>query len=192
MEDKKIKAFDVIITIVKIICTILLVLIIIFLALQRFSGNQIAIGGYRVFSVATESMVPKYKVGDVLIIKKVDINDLKVGDDVTYLGNQSDFSGRIVTHQIVQIDETENGKIFHTKGLANEVEDPLIKGDQIYGKVVYKCIIFSLLTKLRENMAAFYIIVFVPLGILVFLQIKDFIEEKKENKEEEKSDEENK
>mgnify|MGYP002076174738 FL=1 len=162
-------------TIIKLICIILLICLIAVLALQRFSNNEIAIGGFRIFNVATESMVPKYLVGDVLIVKEIETNDLKVGDDVTYLGKEGSFKNRVVTHQIIQIDETENGKVFHTKGIANEVEDPTIEGDQIYGKVIYKCLIFSQLTKLMNNMTAFYIVVFVPFAILVSLQLKDAI-----------------
>ncbi len=181
-ENKKINKLNIALTIVKLICIALLVLIIIILAMQRFSNNKIAIGGYRIFNVATGSMVPKYEVGDVLIVKEVNIDDLKVGDDITYLGNQSTFAGRVITHQIIRIEETEDGKKFHTKGLANDMADPVISGDQIYGKVVYKCVIISLFTKLMNNLAAFYIIVFIPIGILLFLQIKDRIQERNEEK----------
>lgn len=175
VEKEKKSVLDIIVTIIKVICTILLILLIAVLALQRFSNNEKAIGGFRVFNVATESMVPKYLVGDVLVVKEEQIDNLKIGDDVTYLGKQGTFNGRVVTHQIVAIDETENGKVFHTKGIANEVEDPTITGDQIYGKVVYKCVIISLLTKLMNNMTAFYIVVFVPFAVLISLQLKDSI-----------------
>lgn len=170
---EKTSVLNIIVTIIKVICTILLILLIAVLALQRFSNNEKAIGGFRIFNVATESMVPKYLVGDVLIVKEAEINDLKIGDDVTYLGKQGTFNGRVVTHQIIAIDETEEGKIFHTKGIANEAEDPTITGEQIYGKVIYKCVIISLLTKLMNNMTAFYIVVFVPFAILVSLQLKE-------------------
>ncbi len=175
MKKEKGNGLNIVFTIIKLICIILLICLIAVLALQRFSNNEIAIGGFRIFNVATESMVPKYLVGDVLIVKEIETNDLKVGDDVTYLGKEGSFKNRVVTHQIIQIDETENGKVFHTKGIANEVEDPTIEGDQIYGKVIYKCLIFSQLTKLMNNMTAFYIVVFVPFAILVSLQLKDAI-----------------
>lgn len=175
MKKEKGNGLNIVFTIIKLICIILLICLIAVLALQRFSNNEIAIGGFRIFNVATESMVPKYLVGDVLIVKEIETNDLNVGDDVTYLGKEGSFKNRVVTHQIIQIDETENGKVFHTKGIANEVEDPTIKDDQIYGKVIYKCLIFSQLTKLMNNMTAFYIVVFVPFAILVSLQLKDAI-----------------
>lgn len=191
MKKEKGNSLNIIFTIIKLICIILLLCLIAVLALQRFSNNEVAIGGFRIFNVATESMVPKYLVGDVLIVKEADVNELKVGDDVTYLGKEGTFKNRVVTHQIVQIDETENGKVFHTKGIANEVEDPTITGDQIYGIVIYKCLILSQLTKLMNNMTAFYIVVFVPFAILVSLQLKDAIlgRADEEDDDEEDSDE---
>ncbi len=174
------KPLEMIITIIKNICAILLILIIAVLALQRFSNNEKAIGGFRVFNVATGSMIPKYQVGDVLVVKEQDPNTLKVGDDITYLGEHGSFAGRVVTHQIIEIEETVGGRVFHTKGIANPAEDPTITGDQIYGKVIYKCILISLLTKLMNNMTAFYIVFFVPLAVLFFLQLKNGRDEKED------------
>lgn len=184
-EKKTKKIFSIITTVIKIICIIALILLITVLALQRFSNNEIAVGGFRIFNVATGSMVPEYNVGDVLIIKEVDTNKLEVGDDITYLGEVGTFKDRVVTHRIVRIEETVGGRIFYTKGIANDTEDPQITGEQIYGKVVYKCVLISLLTKLMNNLTAFYIIIFIPFALLIFLQIKDYIADKKEDNNEE-------
>ncbi len=183
--------FDSVVTFIKGICIIFLIIMIVVLALQRFSNNNIAIGGYRVFTVATGSMIPVYKVGDTILVKKVDTNSLQINDVITYLGEKDDFAGRVVTHRIKDIEETDEGKIYHTQGDANPTEDPTIKGNQIYGKVVYKFIIISMLTKLMNNLKAFYILVFLPLGFLFFIQIKDKIKEKriKEIENEEEDDE---
>lgn len=191
MKEKKINILNIIITIIKIICIIVLILLILVLALQRFSNNKIAIGGYRVFNVATGSMVPTYEVGDVIIVKEVDTNSLVEGDVVSYLGKKGTFSGRVVTHRIVNIENGEDGKTFTTKGDANDEEDPPITSDQIYGKVIYKCVLISLFTKLMNNMTAFYIIFFIPFAILIFLQLKDsFIDKDRlNNNSEEDSDE---
>ena len=188
MKEEKAGLFEVISTIIKIICVILLVLLIFVISFQRFSNNQKGIAGLRIFNVATGSMVPTYRVGDVIIVKEVDTNDLKVNDPITYMGKEGDFAGKVVTHRIVNIEETENGKIFHTQGDANDIEDPVIKADQIYGKVIYKCVIISILTKLMNNLTAFYILVFIPVGLLVFLQMKDSISSKLKDEEDDDDD----
>ena len=185
---EKTSKIEIIIAIVKFICIIFLLLMIAVVGIQRFSNNKNSIGGYRVFTVATGSMIPTYKIGDTIIIKEVDANSLKVGDPITYEGKSGDLAGRVVTHRIIAIDETENGKVFHTMGDANDIEDPTITGDQIYGKVIYRCIIISLLTRLMTNLTAFYVLVFIPIGIYVFLQIKDIVGNKEDDEDEEQED----
>ena len=184
------KPLGMIISIIKYLCAIFLIIIIAVLALQRFSNNEKTIGGFRVFNVATGSMIPKYQVGDVLIVKEQDPNTLKVGDDITYLGEHGSFAGRVVTHQIIEIEESIGGRVFHTKGIANPAEDPTITGDQIYGKVIYKCVLISLLTKLMNNMTAFYVVFFIPFAVLFFLQLKSGRDENEELEEEDEEDEE--
>ena len=182
VKKEKSNVFEIITTIIKLICAIVLILLIVVLALQRFSNNKIAIGGYRVFSVATGSMIPVYDIGDVLVVKEVDTDKLVVGDDITYMGEIDSFAGRIVTHRIEKIEETEEGKIITTKGVANQEEDPPIKGDQVFGKVVYKSVIISFFTKLMNDLTKFYIVIFMPFSLLIFLQIKDSMDEKKEQR----------
>ncbi len=174
------KGINAIFTLIKIICVIVLVLLIFVLAMQRFSNNKIAIGGFRVFNVVTTSMVPEYVVGDVVVVKDVDPDTLKLGDDITYLGKEDSFANRVVTHRLIRIEETTVGKRFHTQGIANPTEDPTITADQIYGKVVYKCIVISALAKLMNNMTLFYVVVFIPLAILIVMQIIDFANSRKE------------
>ena len=38
----------------------------IIVVMQRTTNNSLALGGFRMFSVATGSMVPVYNVGDIL------------------------------------------------------------------------------------------------------------------------------
>ena len=53
--------------------------------LQRASNNAIALGGVRVFNIISESMIPKYNIGDVLVVKSIEPQNIKVGDDKAHL-----------------------------------------------------------------------------------------------------------
>ena len=171
-EEKENKALRLVGRILYWILFIVTVLILLVVLLQRFSNNKISLAGIRVFNVITESMVPKYNVGDVLISKSTDINQIKVEDDVVYLGQTGDFKDKIVTHQVIKIEDVDGKKIFHTKGIANDVEDPTITGDQILGVVIHKIQTLSLISKTIANLYSFYFIVFVPLVILIFIEIR--------------------
>ena len=133
---------------------------------QKVTKSSIAIGNFYIFQVVSESMYPDYKVGDVIIVKKVAADELKVGDDVTYLGTSGGLNGLIITHRLVNIKE-ENGEYrFTTKGIANEVTDPEIKISNIYGKVFYHTVIFSFIGRLMTNIVIYYaLFIFVGVGI---------------------------
>ena len=162
------KAFKIIWNICKTIMWIIVILIVSVIVVQRVSNNKVTLANYSIYTVVTESMLPKYKVGDMLLAKNVDTETLKVGDDVVYMGKEGSFNGKIVTHQIIDIDNSTGVKQFHTKGLNNIVEDPVVSSDQIYGKVVTKLNILSLLSRIVMNQYGFYFIIIVPAVILVF------------------------
>ena len=163
----------------KAITSILIIIVISIIFIQRVSDNRVTLFGYSMFTIVSESMVPKHEIRDMVIAKKVVAEDIKIGDDVVYLGEESNLNGKIVTHQVIK-KEYKNGKyIFQTKGLANEVEDPEIEYDQILGKVLKKSTLLSLLSHVVNNVYSFYFIIFVPFAILLFFEINDIMKEKK-------------
>lgn len=147
--------------------------------LQRASNNAIALGGVRVFNIISESMISKYNIGDVLVVKSIEPQNIKVGDDIAYIGQESTFNQKIVTHQVIKIDYENGEYIFHTKGIANILEDPLVHQNQVFGKVVYKIWILSLISKILSNVYVVFFGIFVPIVILIFwtiLKLKGLVE----------------
>ena len=147
--------------------------------LQRASNNAIALGGVRVFNIISESMIPKYNIGDVLVVKSIEPQNINVGDDIAYIGQESTFNQKIVTHQVIKIDYENGEYIFHTKGIANILEDPLVHQNQVFGKVVYKIWILSLISKILSNVYVVFFGIFVPIVVLIFwtiLKLKGLVE----------------
>lgn len=178
LKDNKI--FKIVWTTIRTICIILIVLIVSVIVVQRVSNNKLTLGGYSIFTVVTESMLPKYKVGDMLLAKSRNINDIKVGDDIVYLGKVGTFNGKIVTHQVIKIEEGNTRK-FHTKGINNSIEDPIVEANQIYGVVVKKMSILSFISGLINNQYGFFFIIFVPIVILIFEIFIDVVNDKKKS-----------
>ena len=175
------KYFQIPFKIIKTIIILLLVLYLAFILLQRISGNK-SIFGYRIFTVATGSMVSDYNVNDVVAIKEVNTDELKVGDDITYLGNKLDVNGRIVTHRIIDIETVDGHKEYVTKGINSSVEDPTIEENQIYGKVVGKIPVITTINHIIKNQYGFFFLIFLPIVIVVFLEIADTVTEIKREK----------
>ena len=159
-------------------------LVLALVAVQRFSDNEIALGGYRMFNIITESMEPDYMVGDVLISKEIEPEDIKIGDDVVYKGKERPFKDMIVTHRVIDLNLEEDGTYsFLTKGIANDVDDPIISEDQVFGKIIYKVQSFSILSKAINNMYVFFFVIFIPVVLLVSIKIIQVRHERKEDKE---------
>lgn len=169
------KALKIITGLIKAIVSIIIILIVAVIIVQRVTNNKLNLAGYGLYTVVTPSMVPKYNIGDMIIAKQKDPDTIKVGDDVVYQGEVDSYKDKIVTHQVIEIEQTNEGKIFHTKGIANPLEDPTIKSNQIYGVVLTKSVILSFLSKIINSTYGFYFLIFVPIVIIVFLEVIDAI-----------------
>lgn len=178
-------------SIIKFLISVIIIGIIAIILVQRFSNNNISVAGYRIFTVVTESMVPKYLVGDVLLVKQTDAKKIKIEDDVAYMGKVGSYADKVITHQVIKIENADDGKLnFHTKGIANPEEDPLINESQIYGVVIAKLNIMSKLNGIINNMYGMYFLIIIPLGIIIYSEFKAFRDEKNDIDEEDIEDEE--
>lgn len=157
--------------IIKIVLSVIIIGFALFVGMQRFSNNNFSIFGYRIFTVVTESMKPKYNVGDVLITKEVDFSTLNVGDDISYLGKNGSFRDKVVTHRIIKIDNTDSEIKFYTKGIANLGVDPVVLKEQIYGKVVTKLKLVSVIYKFISKPFGFFVCIVIPIFFFIGSEI---------------------
>lgn len=153
------------------------------ICMQRFSNNTISFLNYRLFSVITGSMKPVYEIGDVLLCETVEIEDLKVGDDISYVGDDGTYKNKVITHRIIKIEQDEDGEpLFYTKGIATKTIDPVVRKDQIFGKITKNVTFLSALYKFISKPSGFYIAIFVPLIILISSEIVISMVEKRAKK----------
>lgn len=166
-----------------ILITTFVILFVIVVCLQRFSNNRISVFSYRMFTVVSGSMEPKYKIGDVLIAKEIEPSKIKVGDAISYLGEVGQFKDKVVTHEVIEIEKTEDGKYkYHTKGLSNIIEDPIVYENQLYGKVIYKTFILSFIYSIISKPIGMFILVFIPIMYIIISEIIITLVEKEERR----------
>ena len=169
--------------VIKGILTAFLIVVLMLVIFQKITKNKLVIGNIYIFQVVSESMKPEYKIGDIIIVKKTNEKDLKVGDDVTYVGKEDNLNGLTITHRIVNTRENDGEYFFTTKGLANNVEDPEISISDIYGKVVYHTILFSFVGRLMTNMVIYYLL-FIAIGVAFAYEVISNVCFKKDEEEE--------
>ena len=177
------KIFKLAFGIIKGIFFILICAYLAFIIIQNVSGNR-SVFGYRMFDIASSSMSGVYEVHDVILVKDFDTSKLKVGDDIVYNGERAGLDGKLVTHRIISIEnnEKEGGRIFTTKGVKNDIEDPAIHDNQVIGKVVGIVPIISPVNHIVKSQVGFFLCVFCPIVIIISLEVFTTLTEMKEEK----------
>ena len=117
---------------------LLLLLIVAALFVRTTSdGAPKSLAGYSGMIVLTESMQSEIPKGSLVITKTVEAETLQIGDDITYMANQTTS----VTHRIVGINENyENTgqRAFQTQGIMNAQPDSQpVPAVNVVGKVVF-------------------------------------------------------
>lgn len=105
--------------------------------------------GFQPYNIQTASMTPKYPVGSMIYVKKAALEDLEVGDVITY--RTSSEGGWVVTHRLTQVDK-QTGTLV-TKGDANNTEDGSISYSSVIGKATNFAIPFlgALVTQYQNS-----------------------------------------
>lgn len=184
MKNEKLKKiFKIIKGIINIVVVLVVLAFVLLVCLQRFSDNKISFLNYRMFTVVTGSMEPKYKIGDVLIAKEKDPSEIKIGDTISYLATKGEVKNNVVTHEVVNITKDEDGTyLFHSKGLANLVEDPVVNENQLYGVVVYKAKLLSFIRKLISTDIGMLIFIIIPILYIIISEMIAILIEKEEKR----------
>lgn len=104
---------------ISILILILIFDVIILIKSKVFPDTVPGIIGYKPFIVMSGSMKSKIEVGDIVIVKEVDVNNLKKDDIIAFSNSEK----LVTTHRIVNV-INENGNIcFETKGDSNNIKD---------------------------------------------------------------------
>jgi len=160
--------------------TTVLVLVVLLLIFTAFNP----IKSFQVLRVMSGSMEPKIKVGSVVFIQKINPEDLKKNDIITYASEENpDMS---VTHRLIEIEEKENQTVFKTKGDANNSKDMAeVSPSQIKGKVVFSLPLLGYLSVWIRKPLGFGLLVILPAILIIIseiLNIKKTIEKEVEKK----------
>lgn len=138
--------------------------------------------GYQVFTIISGSMEPEYSVGDLIYVKDVDVNNIKVGDPITFIVNEDLV---VATHRVIKIDaETQH---FQTKGDANETPDAPVHFNNVIGVPQFSIPYLGYVSSFIQNPPGMYITLAVGVVLIIFVFLPDFINKK--NDKEMKSEE---
>ena len=128
--------------------------------------------GYKMYVIISGSMQPELEVGDIVVVKKINPNDLKKDDVISFRKGQT-----IITHRIVEVKNAEEKLQFLTKGDNNNTNDKdLVSDKEIEGIVVNKIQkIGKIVLKLRDKT----LIILIILIYYIFLMYDQSVQKRK-------------
>ena len=157
--------------------TTLVTLIVIFAVFLM--GSRLV--GFQVFNVVSGSMEPTYSVGDLLYVKTVDPDSVKVGDVITFVLNEDLV---VATHRVVRID-AEN-RHFYTKGDANDTEDKApVHFNNLIGVPQFSIPLLGYVSNYIQNPPGTYVAIGAVVALLLAVFLPDLIPGKKNQESEE-------
>lgn len=150
--------------------TALMVGFIAYIMVCSAKGKPVNVFGRSLLTVVTGSMEPSLHTGDYIYVKKVPADELEVGDIITFRSEESDVSGKLVTHRIIEI--TPEGD-FVTKGDANTIADSKrIRQDQIIGKYTGKAKFFKWINSFADRRKLLLILVIIPMTLIALYEVR--------------------
>ena len=155
---------------------ILLAALFAFTTLATRDTNQVAsLAGYTPLTVASDSMSPTFRAGDLIIIRKCDPQTLKEGDIVTFHTIiNTEFA--LNTHRITEIQDLGGARNYVTKGDNNELADiHMIADGDIVGKYVCHLAGFGKVMSFLSSSLGFLLVIVLPLLIFFIYQVYHLI-----------------
>lgn len=146
---------------------LIVMIFMVFLVRSNSEGQPTSFAGYSLFTVLTNSMESEIPQGSLVITKQVSPESLKIGDDITYMANQT----TTVTHRIISIVEKyqDTGKrAFQTQGVMNDKPDKnLVPANNVVGKVIFHNKLLGEVAKFISNNWPFLIFSLVIFFVLI-------------------------
>ena len=142
----------------------------------RSKNGQAEIFGYSFAIVATNSMAPEIKAGDLIIVKSCSIADIKEGDNAVFLGLSGTFKDKRVVHRVVGVYEGVNeigdeSIYLETWGISNpKHDDDYVYASNFIGREIFhSTLLGSIMSFLRVPTNWFYLII---IGGVIYFAVK--------------------
>ena len=147
-----------------------------FTTLATRNNNQVAsIAGFTPLTVASDSMAPTFRAGDLIFIRKCDPATLKEGDVITFhaiINNEYALN----THRIAEIQEQNGARCYTTKGDNNAIADVhMISDGDIVGRYVTRLPGLGKVVSFLSSSLGFLVVIVLPLLVFFIYQVYHLI-----------------
>jgi len=164
----------------KIIGDLVFLITMVFVAVMVFSlvftkvtGGPPQVAGFRMYIVLSGSMNPAFDAGSLVFVKPTVPEEIKSGDIITYKGLGEE--GQLVSHRVVEINNTDDGIKFTTKGDANEALDPNpVSAERLVGKVVLAVPYLGYFMEFTQTRQGIITLILIPAALILLFELRNF------------------
>lgn len=136
-------------------------------------------GNYKILVVQSGSMEPAIHTGSVVVV--LPEKSYAEGDAITFKGKSGKLDS--ITHRIVKVADSGQGKVYTTKGDANNANDTdTVLPDKVIGKVLFSVPYFGYAVAAAKTKYGFLAIVIIPSALIIGDEFKKIIDELKKSK----------
>lgn len=143
-------------------------------SVNTFNRNDRSIFGYKLYIVNSDSMSKTdFDAGDLIFVKNINSpNELKEGDIITYISQDTESFGETVTHKIRRAAiDADGNKGFVTYGTTTGVDDPIIVTYPfIMGKYKSHLPKVGTFFNFLKTPQGYVVCIFVPFALLIIYQ----------------------
>ena len=165
------------------------------ISVNTFDKTDRNIFGFKFFIVTSDSMsATDFDAGDIAISKNVDPKTLKEGDIITFLSQDSDNFGEVITHKIRRLTTDANGRPgFVTYGTTTDNDDKtVVTHEYVVGQYVGRIPKVGSFFMFLKTTPGYILCILLPFLLLILSQglncIRLFRQYKKEQMEEMKAE----
>lgn len=142
-------------------------------SVTTFNRNDRNLFGYRAYIVNSDSMAATdFNAGDLIFVKETDPATLQPGDIITFISQDSNSFGEIITHKIREKTVDANGNVgFVTYGTTTGVNDEtIVTYLYILGKYEAKVPYMGTFFNFLKTPQGYIVCIFIPFMLLILHQ----------------------
>lgn len=169
------KTFNIVKTVLLWAIVALAVFMMIFtiISVTTFNRNDRDLLGYKAYIVNSDSMAATdFKAGDLIFVKEVPSSELREGDIITFISQDSDSFGEVITHKIRKVTTDANGnRGFITYGTTTDKDDKTIVTDlYVLGKYTSHLPNVGTFFNFLKTPQGYFVCIFIPFMALILYQ----------------------
>ena len=143
------------------------------ISVNTFDQTDRNIFGFKFFIVTSDSMsATDFDAGDIAISKNVDPQTLREGDIITFLSQDPDSFGEIITHKIRRLTTDANGRPgFITYGTTTDTDDEtVVTYPYILGKYQSRIPALGTFFNFLKTTPGYFVCIFIPFMLIIIYE----------------------